>query len=728
MRSLEWNPAFGPVATALIVLGSAAYFYFLLPRLIKRHGPVNAWTLLLPKMLVVFLLVVALLDPVFKFSGFNSTPAKVLILQDISSSMDLRDDGSSTRGDRADQIIAHLESTAPSSIHFEILPFDTSLHEEGYTPKSGTDRGTDLGAIFFALANDPKLADADGAIVVTDGGDETVDLASYPSMPLAIVGVGASSDGWNDIGIGEVTSPATVEEKSQFDLEANLYARPGTHENLSALKVSLEEGHDKSWTEVQSQTVDLSSLRAAVSFHVQVNGTGAQRYRLRLPELPGELTYANNTRVVNVEVQQRALHVLYFTQELGVDYKYLRNELGADPGVAFTAMYRVLEDQFTVQGDRTGFQDLAQGFPTKDDVLKRYDCVILGSFAAGQFSDAQIDTLARYVENGGALILLGGESSFGRGGYAETKLAPLMPWVISDNEPEPATGSFPVTVSASGAAVDFTSGLREDLAASGGAALDSLNEPGGLRPGAISLLNATVSGNSEPVVAWQRYGKGQVLGIASNTLWKWAAAGHETKSLYGRLWRQAVRGLTKKLEGGSLLGIHWNQERYRPGEEAVVEVRLRTGSEAGSIRLVGSISGPGGDHDVSLSPVMGQADLYTAKIPLAQRGDYTFRLSAYAGANLAESYERALPVEPLLEEAASPELKDAYLKEIASRANGVYAYEKDLDPVRAFLRERIVSQSASVAVPLVNFWNVFPVLILLVLLAEWFLRRRLNLV
>jgi len=728
MRALEWNPSFGPVATALIILGVGIYFSMLFPRLVARHGRVNAWMLLVPKILVVALLVMALLDPDFKFSGWNSTPAKVLILQDISSSMDLRDDGSTTRSERASHLIQELESAAPPSIHFEVLPFDATLHEENFTPKSGADRGTDLPAVFQALGAQTKLADADGAIVLTDGGDETVEFDPVPTMPLAIIGVGASSDTWNDIGIGAVTAPASVEEKSQFDLEADLYARPGTHENLAALKVSLEEAHDNNWSEVQSQTVDLSSLHAAAAFHIQANGTGAQRYRVRLPQLPGELTYANNTRIVNVQVQQRALHVLYFTQELGVDYKYLRTELGADPGVAFTAMYRVLEDQFTVQGDRTGFQDLAQGFPTKPDVLKRYDCVILGSFAASQFTDAQGQTLADYVENGGALILLGGDSSFGRGGYAESKLAPLMPWMIRDSEPEIATGRFPVTVSASGASVDFTSGMRDDLSAAGGASLDSLNQPGGLRPGAIALLDATISSHTEPVVAWQRFGKGQVLGIATNTMWKWAAAGHETRSLYGRFWRQAVRGLTKKLEGGSLLGIHWNQEHYRPGEQAVVEVHLRASDDSGAIRLVGSISGPGGDHDVNLSPVMGQADLYTAKIPLTQRGDYTFHLSAYSGANLAESYERVLPVEPELEEGASPELKEAYLREIASRANGIYANEKDIDSVRVFLRRQIVAQQSSVAVPLVNFWNIFPVAIILILIAEWFLRRRLNLI
>jgi uncharacterized membrane protein len=728
MNTLEWNPSFGPVVSAAIILGTGVYFYLLFQRLVRRHGRVNSWTLLLPKMILVGLLVLALLDPDMKITGWNSNPAKVLILRDISSSMDLRDDGSSTRSERVAGLIQEIEASAPPAIHFEVLPFDTAVHDAGYLPKSGTDRGTDLGSMFMALANQPNLADADGAILLTDGGDETVELAGAPSLPLGIVGVGASPDSWNDIGIGAVTAPASVEENSQFDLEADLYARPQTHANLGALDVALDEGHGGNWTEVQSQKIDLSSLHAAVSFHVQVNGTGAQRYRVRLPQLPGELTYANNARVVNVQVQQRALHVLYFTQELGVDYKYLRTELDADPGIMFTAMYRVLQDQFTVQGDRTGYQDLAEGFPAKEEILKRYDCLILGSFPASQFTDAQAETLARYVEDGGALILLGGESSFGRGGYAESKLAPLMPWAISDDEPELATGSFPVTLSPSAGAVEFTSGLREDLAAAGGVALDSLNQPGGLRPGAIGLLDASISNHTEPVVAWQRYGKGQVVGIATNTLWKWAAAGHETRALYGRFLRQAVRGLTKKLEGGTLLGIHWNQEHYRPGEQAVVEVQVRAAADGGAMRLVGSISTPGGDKEVSLVPVTGEAERYTAKIPLPQRGDYTFRLSAYAGTNVAESYERVLPVEPLVEEGANPELKEAYLRAIAARARGVYASEKDLGPIKAFLRERIVSEQSSVAVPLVNFWNVFPFLVLLILLGEWVLRRRLNLV
>ena len=118
---------------------------------------------------------IALLDPDLKIHEGSTTPARVLILQDISSSMDLQDDG--RRGDRADKLIRDLEAGAPSSVRFELLPFDTVLHEAGYVPKPGVERGTDLAAVLESLGTNPKLADADGAIVVTDGGDETVPLA-----------------------------------------------------------------------------------------------------------------------------------------------------------------------------------------------------------------------------------------------------------------------------------------------------------------------------------------------------------------------------------------------------------------------------------------------------------------------------------------------------------------------------------------------------------------------
>jgi hypothetical protein len=726
MNALEWNPVFGPVVTGLIVLTTGAYFIFLLRRLQAKHGARDALILILPKMILGALIVLALLDPDLRLHEAGTTPAKVLVLEDISSSMDLRDDG--RRGDRAEQIIRDLKSGAPASLRLEVLPFDTSVHEAGYAPKSAAERGTDLAGVIESLATQPRFSDADGAIVITDGGDETVPIPELPTLPIAFIGVGSSPENWNDIGIGNITAPDTVEEKSSFDVEADLYARPATPGPLNALSVSLEEEHDGKWNVEQSQPVDLSSFHGAVVFHVAVTAAGSLRYRVRLPQLPGELTYANNTRSFSVQVQPRALRVLYYTQELGVDYKYLRNELAADPGVLFTAMYRVLQDQFTVQGDRTGYQDLTAGLPTRDDVLRRYDCVILGSFPAASLDDAEIQALVRFTNEGGAVVFLGGDQSFGRGGYADSKLAPLIPWTLGNHEPDLAIGHFPVTVAPSAEAVDFTSGWREALGGAGGATLESLNQPGGLRPGAVALLLASSSGGNLPIVAWQRYGQGQVLGIATNTLWKWAAAGGGLRDFYSKFWRQTVRGLTQKLEEGELLAIHWNQPQYRPGEQAVAEVQLRGASDASAVRLVASLHGPSGDHDVDLVPVTSQPGHYQAKIDLGARGDYTFHITAYSGGSVAENYERILPVQPLVEEGANPELKESYLRQIAAQAHGIYTDEHHLEPVEAFLRGQVTAQAPAVSLPLTDYRNIFPLLALAILVIDWTVRRRYNLV
>jgi hypothetical protein len=314
------------------------------------------------------------------------------------------------------------------------------------------------------------------------------------------------------------------------------------------------------------------------------------------------------------------------------------------------------------------------------------------------------------------------------GGYADSKLAPLFPFDIRKDEGQVALGTFPVSLAPSAASVSFTDGWAENLASSGGATFESLNRPGNLRPGGIALLNATIGGQNEPVVALQHYGKGQVLAIASNTVWKWATGSEVLHSFYGKFMRQTVRGLTQRQEGGSLLGVHWDREHYRPGETAELSVRLQDSSNAGQIKLTASLDAPHEKIPVSLEATPGQPGFYAAKVLFKERGDYTFHLEAYRGEQLAENYRREQKVEPLIAEGADPELKETYLQDIAARTKGVYANEKDIGPITAFLLKQIVATVTSTTIRLIEFGDIFPALILLTLITEWTLRRRNNLV
>ncbi len=69
-----------------------------------------------------------------------------------------------------------------------------------------------------------------------------------------------------------------------------------------------------------------------------------------------------------------------------------------------------------------------QGLPKSLDDLQRYDAFFLSDVAALHLTRPQMELYARWVTDfGGGLAMLGGENSFGSGGFFKTPLDPLLP-------------------------------------------------------------------------------------------------------------------------------------------------------------------------------------------------------------------------------------------------------------------------------------------------------------
>ena len=98
---------------------------------------------------------------------------------------------------------------------------------------------------------------------------------------------------------------------------------------LSAVKVYLEEAKENQWTPLQDKAIDLQSLHSAVCFPVQAGGAGIHRYRLRIPSLPEEMTLANNSRslAVQVSVARSTFSISLRSWERTTKYLCVRNWL-----------------------------------------------------------------------------------------------------------------------------------------------------------------------------------------------------------------------------------------------------------------------------------------------------------------------------------------------------------------------------------------------------------------
>ncbi|HOD81351.1 MAG TPA: hypothetical protein PKG77_07995 [Phycisphaerae bacterium] len=722
-----------PLVGGLIILAMIAWMCMLYRRNRALHSRRRTWMLLVPKVFLLTLVLAAIFDPSRAVWGRHDRKEKLLLLTDVSSSMDVRDEPGSSRLDRAAALRDRFVSELGDVFDLRFSAFDRDIREwDAAKPAAATVRGTDLGQCLMSLSQRGDLPEYLGIVMLTDGGDEPVHAQRLPATPLYIVGIGTDASTWNDLVLADVDAPAAAEDNTTFEVSADVLARRTGGEFASqsrALDVVLEDRKGAEWETLSTCKADLETERSRVTFKVPGGkDIGAREFRLRIPALAGELSLLNNERTFSVDIRKKTIYVLCFARKMDWDFALLRRELKDDPAVRVTSLYQAAQGSFQLEGDRQEGDDvLEKGFPADPRRLSPYKCIILGSFPADDLREEQQKALKKYVEEGGAVVFLGGPDSFGRGGYDATGLAPLFPWQINSTEPELTAGHYPVTVPPEAAAHGAIAATADALKGESGVEVYSVNHVGKLRTGAISLLDASADGRVLPVIALQPYGMGQTMGIATNTLWRWGRMSGGIRSAYGQFWRQAVRYLTGLQEGGRYLAVKWDKETYRPSEAAEASISIAGRYASGELHLSGTIAHDGQTLTVPIEPVLETDHAYRAKVVFPGRGLYVFRAEARVGSEKLDTSERTFRVGPTVNEGAALEVDHAFLDDLASRSGGKYARAAQVNRIIETLRAEAMARRVIRDVPLVQEKYGYLTLFMLILIAEWFCRRRMNL-
>jgi len=745
MGILRWQTHLNPVLSAGLILGLGIWLIILYRRQRRQYSAKEAMVLVVPKILIVLLLILAYFDPVWTVMQRPDENKKVLALVDTSSSMEVEDKAEGSRGKRAGDLLEKLTQELRSSyIDFDALEFDSEVRTSASSVEPGQVRETDLGKCLVTIADKPDPAALGlskpavggsnymSVLLLTDGGDEVVQNVKLPEVPVYIAGMGSEPETWNDIAITRVEAPEVVEEQSDFEVTAEVVARCASYAFATGaervnVRVEAKEGQD--WETRDSKLVDLAGARARVKLNMKSpSEMGTKKYRVRVETIDGELSELNNTRIFSIEVRKNTLSVLLFAQQLGWDFRQIYKELSNDTSVALTALFRVSSDRFIVRGSRQkGDENLEAGFPSTKGLLGLYKCVIVGSFPASQWRQEQLQALVEYVREGGAVIFLGGEHSFGQGGYSRTVIEPLFPWRISAGEPELQTGQFTVNVPLSAANHSIVSETSRLISQSSGASIESINLTGPLRSGAIKLLDASVGNRTVSVIALQRFGQGQTMGVATNTLWKWTQTSDVLKQAYGHFWRQSVRNLSQWEEGERFAGVKWDKKGYKPGEQASATIRVAGRYDPGQLHLKATLKTDEEPMPVSVEPMMGRENTFRADMVFSKRAEYLFEVHAYVGEKLLESYEKTLVVGPGVNEGANLEVDHAFLDDLAMRSGGAYFRETDLENLVETLRGKVMDYAVSLEIPLVQDKYIYILIFLGILMLEWTMRRKMNL-
>ena len=485
----------------------------------------------------------------------------------------------------------------------------------------------DLGQPFAGIivTGDGTQTAIDPKIDVQEAGRELNRI----DCPLFAIGFGLQSSAGQarDVAIDNLPEQYTVFVKNRMIIRASVRVRSYTNKAIP-VELVVENSVTGKQEIVDRQTVTATEdgQQKTVRMNYLPPKTGRFKLIVRAPVQPGEIVTKNNQLTAFLTVLEGGLRILYLEGQPRIERNFIRRSLDQSPDMQ-------LDDQWIEER-------LRKSWPINvGDTLKsnEFDIVILGDLDSTALGDANLNDLAKAVENGKGLMMIGGYHSFGPGGYGTTPLAKVLPITIRGTERQ-----------------DFGTSIRKDMHLSGEQRMVPVGRHSITRLGpddqnaAIWSRLPTLKGANrfysvkegtgiqviaesqaaKPILVTGEYGKGRVLAFAGDSTWRWRLRGF--KSQHNRFWRQAILWLVHRDQlNNDEVWVKLEQRRFLPGSRVLFTTGARTGS---------------GDAlpEAKLSAELVRPDGKAVKVPLVQdgvtfkgivqqineAGNYTLRVSA----------------------------------------------------------------------------------------------------
>ena len=280
--------------------------------------------------------------------------------------------------------------------------------------------------------------------------------------------------------------------------------------------------------------------------------------------------------------------------------------------------------------------------PPRDELM-RFDAIWLGDIDPKRLGPDGAETIRRFVEEGGGLILQAGPS-FQPGTWAGTPLAELLPVEPDAARPaNPSQSPFRPRLTADGLASDA---LR--LADTPEASRILLEELPGLqwnapvkrlKPGARMLLSHPTqrcANGPEPILATQSYGRGRVAWLGTDETWRWRQNTGETH--FARFWTQwLVWAAASRSDPLRRVRLSVDRRETEVGQTGELRARIldanmapdsrsRLPAELIEMPRPGEASGVAPGREVELRAIAGQPGEFALAVVHDKPGHYRLRV------------------------------------------------------------------------------------------------------
>ena len=565
----SWSVDFAPMLPPVLFWTGVALAAIMLALLLRRSRGALLRGLALASLLV------ALANPTLRQEERESLPNIAIVVVDESLSQTI-----AGRPAQSAAIRHELEQRLGGIPNLEVR-FVSSSKPNGETA-AGTNLFADLNG---ALANTPpdRLA---GVIMITDGQVHDVPKSAEAlgfDAPVHALLTGTPDEFDRRIEILKAPRYGIVGSTREIEARVLETGRAGPGERVN-LKIRREGRPDETRT---------AQIGRRVTIAMPFPHAGQNIVEIELETAPGELTAANNRVVVAAEGVRENLRVLLVSGEPHAGERVWRNLLKSDAAVDLVHFTILRPPQ---KQDGTPIHQLSLiAFPTRElfsEKIKDFDLIIFDRYQHRDILQLlYYENIARYVEQGGALLVAAGDDFAGQMSLSRTPLSIVLPATPTGRlleEPYKARLS--------------PDGLKHPVTRDLPGAAGSRNEPSWGRwfrqvDVVPSRGYTLMSGAQErPLLVLDRKGRGRVALLLSDHAWLWARGydgGGPHTDLLRRLahWLMQEPDLEEERLTASAKGLKLTIER-RSMKDDVPPVEISApGGEASQAKL--DKAGPG---------------------------------------------------------------------------------------------------------------------------------------
>jgi uncharacterized membrane protein len=763
--SMQFNPAWpgqayvGAVTWNVVLITLAILLVWYVYRREGRSRAVRI-TLGVVRGLLLALLLVLLNRPVLTLGQSRTEPSVLAIMVDDSISMRVRDAGNGPDGKPLSRLEAVEQLLSPGDksliadlgkVHqIRLFRFDRdkeSIDAAALAKLAPEGQNTQLLSAVRSVLSDLQGQRLAGVVVLTDGRET-------PARPIA-EGIAALKE------FGVKVYPVAVgsdKAPTNIDVQSVIVQDSAFKDDIVNVKATIrgtgyEPGHvvsivlkDKKTGKMLpspegklEQRVTLADDQPVeVELQFKPSEVGNLDLIVEALKQPGEIDDEDNIRGAQVAVLDAKLSVLYVDGTPRWEYRYIKNEMIRDKTVDISCLLTSADPTFAQEGDRP-----IKRFPESIEELMEYDVVLFGDVDPRQFSDAQLQLVADFVnKRGGGFGMIAG-TKYSPQAFRNTAIEPILPVVISRVEADNDTGSItqgfrPVLTKEGQSSsifrflpdkIENEKFLTEQIQPIYWYCRGVVTKPGTGEVYATHPTDVGPDGRKAPILVLGRYGAGRTLFSAIDDSWRWRF--YTGESVFDTYWIQQIRYLarSKKL-GQRRLTFAAVRPQYDIGDQ--VRLNLRVLDPALLQQLPEQIrvevtdgAGQVVRHETLLRQE-GQPDLYVAGFTADRVGQFAVKLPAIASG--VNEQEVAVSVSVPRLELAQPQVDRTLLGRLSAETLGATV---DLTDAAVKLPQMI--QSAAKIIPIETsrpLWDAPLALTIFVLLItiEWIVRKMFGMV